>query len=159
MLELLSLLALKQIKGYEYKKCFYCDSPITKKYGIRNGKQKCKCHACGKQFLGGNRASPEELWIEYREGKQTYSQLAIKHKCSKRTMQIKIDLHQVTLPQKTAREVVILMEATYWWRAFGVMLFKDNITKENLLKHYIKNETNCLYKSKMAFHLVWPHGA
>ena len=30
-------------------------------------------------------------------------------------------------------------------RAFGVMLFKDNITKENLLKYYVKNETNSLY--------------
>jgi len=28
------------------------------------------------------------------------------------------------------------MDTTYWGRAFGVMLFKDNITKENLLKYY-----------------------
>ena len=72
--------------------------------------------------------------------------MAIKHKCSKRTIQRKIDLHQVTLPQKTAREVVVLMDATYWGRVFGVMLFKDNITKENLLKYYIKNETNSKYR-------------
>lgn len=37
------------------------------------------------------------------------------------------------------------MDTTYWGRAFGVMLFKDNITKENLLKYYVKNETNSLY--------------
>ncbi len=72
--------------------------------------------------------------------------MAIKHKCSKRTIQRKIDLHQVTLPQKTVREVVVLMDATYWGRVFGVMLFKDNITKENLLKYYIKNETNAKYR-------------
>ncbi len=72
--------------------------------------------------------------------------MAIKHKCSKRTIQRKIDLHQVTLPQKTVREVVVLMDATYWGRVFGVMLFKDNITKENLLKYYIKNETNSKYR-------------
>lgn len=72
--------------------------------------------------------------------------MAIKHKCSKRTIQRKIDLHQVTLPQKTAREVVVLMDATYWGRVFGIMLFKDNITKENLLKYYIKNETNSKYR-------------
>jgi DNA-directed RNA polymerase subunit RPC12/RpoP len=98
-----------------------------------------KCHACGKQFLGGNRASPAELWKEYREEKQTYSQLAVKYKCSVRTIQRKIDLYQVTLPEKTAREVVVLMDTTYWGRNFGVMLFKDHITKENLLKYYIKN--------------------
>jgi hypothetical protein len=105
-----------------------------------------KCHACGKQFLGGNRASPAELWKEYREEKQTYSQLAVKYKCSVRTIQRKIDLYQVTLPEKTAREVVVLMDTTYWGRNFGVMLFKDHITKENLLKYYIKNETNAKYR-------------
>jgi hypothetical protein len=38
------------------------------------------------------------------------------------------------------------MDATFWGRVFGVMLFKDNITKENLLKYYIKNETNSKYR-------------
>jgi hypothetical protein len=45
-----------------------------------------------------------------------------------------------------AGEVVVLMDATFWGMVFGVMLFKDNITKENLLKYYIKNETNSKYK-------------
>jgi len=38
------------------------------------------------------------------------------------------------------------MDTTYWGRNFGVMLFKDEITKENLLKFYVKTETNALYK-------------
>ncbi len=38
------------------------------------------------------------------------------------------------------------MDTTYWGRKFGVMLFKDAITKENLIKYYVKNETNTLYK-------------
>jgi len=38
------------------------------------------------------------------------------------------------------------MDATYWGRAFGIMLFKDSITKENLLKYYIKNEINSKYR-------------
>ena len=29
------------------------------------------------------------------------------------------------------------MDTTYWGHNFGVMLFKDNITKENLLKYYV----------------------
>lgn len=37
------------------------------------------------------------------------------------------------------------MDTTYWGRNFGVMLFKDAISKENLLKYYVKNETNALY--------------
>ena len=38
------------------------------------------------------------------------------------------------------------MDTTYWGRSFGVMLFKDAKTKENLLKYYVKTETNKLYK-------------
>jgi hypothetical protein len=38
------------------------------------------------------------------------------------------------------------MDTTYWGRGFGVMLFKDAITKENLLKYYVKTETNALYQ-------------
>ena len=37
------------------------------------------------------------------------------------------------------------MDTTYWGRNFGVMLFKDALSKENLLKYYVKNETNALY--------------
>jgi len=38
------------------------------------------------------------------------------------------------------------MDTTYWGRGFGVMLFKDSISKENLLKYYVKQETNLKYK-------------
>ena len=37
------------------------------------------------------------------------------------------------------------MDTTYWGRNFGVMLFKDSYTGENLLKYYVKAETNALY--------------
>lgn len=38
------------------------------------------------------------------------------------------------------------MDTTYWGKNFGVMLFKDAITKENLLKYYISSESTFLYK-------------
>jgi hypothetical protein len=38
------------------------------------------------------------------------------------------------------------MDTTYWGNSFGVMLFKDAITKENLLKYFVKSESNALYK-------------
>ena len=105
-----------------------------------------KCHVCGKQFIGGNRLDPKVIWQEYRVGKQTYFQLAKKYNCSKRTIQRKVDSYQISFPQKTPRKVIILMDTTYWGNSFGVMLFKDAITKENLLKYYVKTETNVLYK-------------
>jgi len=55
-------------------------------------------------------------------------------------------LHKSTSVEKSARDVVVLMDTTYWGTKFGVMLFKDAITGENLLKYYVKTETNKLYK-------------
>jgi len=86
------------------------------------------------------------LWEEYLRGKQTYLQLSKKYNCSKRTIQRKIDLYKLALKDKEVRRVIVLMDTTYWGRSFGVMLFKDAISKENLLKYYVRNETNFLYK-------------
>lgn len=104
-----------------------------------------KCYVCKKQFSEGSRLNSITIWEEYTKGKQTYKQLAKKYNCSKKTIQRKIDLYTVIIPQKEPRQVVILMDTTYWGRNFGVMLFKDAYTKENLLKYYVKTETNSLY--------------
>ena len=105
-----------------------------------------KCHACGKQFIGGFRLDYKVIWKEYIEGKQTYEQLAKKYNCSKRTIQRKVNLYEVSTPKIKPRKVIVLMDTTYWGRGFGVMLFKDAITKENLLKYYVKSETNTQYR-------------
>ena len=78
-------------------------------------------------------------------GKQTYAQLASKHGCSIRTIQRRIDSHQVSVPTPLPRSVIVLMDTTYWGRNFGVMLFKDAKSGRNLLKKYVKHETNVLY--------------
>ena len=101
--------------------------------------------ACNRYFIGGNKVDPSGLWQEYILGKQTYKQLAEKYNCSSKTIRRKIDLHSVIKPEKTPRKVVVLMDTTYWGRNFGVMLFKDAYIKENLLKYYVKTETNLLY--------------
>lgn len=85
------------------------------------------------------------IWKEYTQGKQTYAQLAERFKCSIRTIQRRIDAFNVEKVIPVSRVVIVLMDTTYWGRNFGVMLFKDAISKENLLKYYIKNETNALY--------------
>lgn len=85
------------------------------------------------------------MWHAYIKGKQTYVQLAAAHCCSVRTIQRKIDEYQVKKIPKVARQIIVLMDTTYWGRNFGVMLFKDAITKENLLKYYVKTESNALY--------------
>lgn len=101
---------------------------------------------CGRQFIGNTRINLAELWSEYSKGKQTYSQLAEKYSCSNRTIQRKLDQYRINFPALQIRDVIVLMDTTYWGRKFGVMLFKDNITKENLLKYYVKYETNLAYQ-------------
>ncbi len=96
--------------------------------------------------MGGLRLDPSVVWLEYCKGKQTYKQLSKKYKCSVKTIQRKIDLHVIKLGLKIPRKVIVLMDTTYWGFNFGVMLFKDAITKENLLKYYVKYETNAQYK-------------
>jgi len=96
-------------------------------------------------FTGGTKPKPDVIWREYTEGKQTYAQLATKYNCSQRTIQRKIDLYRVVLPKIEPKKVVVLMDTTYWGRTFGLMLFKDAYTKENLLKYYVKSESNRLY--------------
>jgi hypothetical protein len=39
----------------------------------------------------------------------------------------------------------VLMDTTYFGRKFGVMVFKDSISKDILFKQYVKSETNLLY--------------
>lgn len=71
--------------------------------------------------------------------------MAQKYDCSIKTIQRKIDDYKIENHPKEPRKVIVLMDTTYWGRTFGVMLFKDAITKENLLKYFVKNETNALY--------------
>lgn len=85
------------------------------------------------------------MWEEYTEGKQTYAQLAKKYGCSIKTIQRRIDKCSARKSTPSPCPVVVLMDTTYWGRDFGVMLFKDSLTGENLLKYYVKYETNALY--------------
>lgn len=106
-----------------------------------------KCIACGKQFRGGKRLSPEKIWEEYTQGKQTYLQLAIKYECSTKTIQRKIDTVSIKGQTTFTSIVNVLMDTTYFGRKFGVMVFKDSLTGQILFKQYVKQETNKLYQS------------
>jgi len=100
---------------------------------------------CKKVFTGGKQISVNFLWVEYTRGKQTYIQLANKYGCSKRTIQRKLDLYQEKKAEVLPRKVIVLMDTTYWGRSFGLMLFRDSYSKENLLWYFVKSETNALY--------------
>lgn len=100
---------------------------------------------CKRTFLGGNRLSSKYIWEDFTKGKQTYEQLGAKYGCSTKTIQRKID--SLVLEQQKSFESIanVLMDTTYFGRVFGVMVFKNSLSKEVLLKYYVKTETNKQY--------------
>jgi len=126
---------------------FYCGHKYTQKYGKVNGVQRYKCHLCGKQFLGGKRLDNNILWEEYTQGKQTYLQLAQKYDVSLKTIQRRIAKIEVKVTPPCPAICLILMDATYFGRNFGVILFKDFYSRKNILWKYVKYETLSAYIS------------
>ena len=105
------------------------------------GRQLYKCHACGRQFLGGIRRVPAIIFSEYLQGKQTYSQLAKKYKCSEKTIKRCIDKASPRKETDFSSVANVVMDTTYFRSDFGVMVFKNSLDKKILLKKYVKNET------------------
>ena len=127
------------------KKCIHCGKGFVHKYGLIKGIKRYKCVLCEKQFLGGFRLDSSLIWKDYTAGKKTYKQLSLKSNCTINTIQRRIDAYQLNINPPEVRKVIVLMYTTYWGIRFGVILFKDAITKENLLKYYVKHDSNSLY--------------
>lgn len=104
-----------------------------------------KCHACGKQFQDGERVPEEQLWKEYLFERRTYSDLARIHRCSISTIQRRIGNVSVEFRPHYPDESVVIIDTTYFGRAFGVMIFQDSETGRILLRKYVRHETNKAY--------------
>lgn len=110
-----------------------------------------KCHACGRQFLGGQRLNPQVLFREYVDGKQTYEQLSEKYGCSSRTIRRTLDKAVPKRRTEFTHLAVVVMDTTYFGRDFGVMVFKNAIDGVVLLIKYVKYETVADYLSGIAY--------
>jgi hypothetical protein len=109
---------------------------------------------CGRQFQGGLRVRNEDLWLDFRVGKQTYRQLAEKHGCSIRTIQRRLDRIEAEASGFESGpgpgKVVLVMDTTYFGRDFGVLLIKDAHRSKVLHREYVKQETNRLYEQAVS---------
>ena len=115
-----------------------------------NGRQLYKCHACGKQFLGGERRDSDAIFTAYLDGKQTYEQLAERYGCSTKTIQRCLDRAKPARLEQFSSVANVVMDTTYFGRKFGVMVFKNSLDGAILLKKYVKNETVEGYVSGIA---------
>jgi hypothetical protein len=86
-----------------------------------------------------------ELWDRYLRKKQTYQELAEEYQCSSKTIQRRLDEYSVRFNNDFPTVSNVVIDTTYFGRNFGVMCFKDSISKTMLYKQYVKYETNALY--------------
>ena len=88
-----------------------------------------------------------QLWFQYVYENQTYTSLSKRYDVSPKTIKRKLDYIVVNKPVLKPRKTVIIMDTSYFRRNFGVMVFRDHYTKQNLFWKYVKYETIAEYKS------------
>lgn len=89
----------------------------------------------------------------FARGNLTVNDLASIFKVSRSTIHRHlVRKYKEALPEVQGREVVVMMDATYWGRRFGVVIFKDAATGDILWYKFIyKRETTADYKEGLEF--------
>lgn len=125
------------------KKCFFCGSHHVVKNGFRNKTQRYLCKNCGKRFSLRNKVNISNLYDDYLIKKQSIKQLSEKHKVSTRTILRRLHKKEAeSLQIQTKQQVVLLMDATYRNQKFGILVFKDALSKKVLWRKFLyKKET------------------
>jgi len=133
-----------------YKKiCKKCKSEALKKDWFMRWKQRYKCKCCWHVFQNATRKKKiviNQLWNEYCFLKQNYKELWEKYHLSLKTIQKKLDEYEFINPIIMPREIILLMDTTYFWE-FWIMAFKDHKSKKIINYKIVKNETNDDYKA------------
>lgn len=110
--------------------------------------QRYHCGACRKSFQSKRRgyAQPERLWSAYTFRRQTVANLADQVALSTRQVRRKLRVAtelRLILP-KTGEPIVVVLDTTYF-DTYGVMVFRDQHAKRNLLWYFVGEETNLDY--------------
>jgi len=128
------------------KKCPYCGSFLVVKKGFQQGHQRWKCKSCSKKFQANKKALPskEELFCKYVFNKQTLNELAQKYHIKTKHIQALMD--EVKLPRKihNPRSIALVVDTTFVGD-YGVVVFRDQYTKENLWWRFVDSEQLIYY--------------
>ncbi len=139
------------------KRCWKCDGLNIKKNWMKRWKQMYKCKEYWYSFhLQKKEKEIQWIWKEYVHSKRTYEDLAWIHNKSERTIQRYIKKAQVIEKEHIWwKDIVIVMDATYFWRLFWIVVLRDYHNKRNIwckevsrenLEHY-REWINWLTKS------------
>ena len=128
---------------------------ICKKNGKKNCRQKYLCNNCGHSFSNrkrNNQKTNNRILRRYVDHNQTFSILSEYENMSPRTLRrrldkIQLDFKSISIPDKT----VIIMDTSYFNQDFGVMVFRDDYTKKNLHRKYVKHENLDHYHSGIQY--------
>lgn len=127
------------------KKCG--DSHIKKDWKMR-WKQRYRCCNCGYVFQNNSRDyKNSKLWDDYTNHKQTYKELWEKYKKDVTTISRHLDKYKVKKENIKPQSTVLIIDTTYFWRLFWIMVFRSYELKKNLLWKEVKWETLEAYKS------------
>lgn len=126
----------------------FCRAYRAIKKGIRNGVIRYLCKLCGKSFSNKRREKRKatKLFKNYLFNKQTKLQLQERTGASINTITRILDSCETKEKIHNPREIVAVMDATYFGRQNGVLVARDPNAKENLHCHEIANETKEEYK-------------
>ena len=109
--------------------------------GHNNYKQRYLCKTCGRRFVFRRSIDTSTLWQEYIFGKQTISQLSEKYKVSDSTIRRNLSKQHSVRIISSRKQVVVLMDTVYCGRNFGVVVFKDWLSKRILWLKFVRYET------------------
>lgn len=107
------------------------------KNGFKSQKQRYLCKTCDKQFVFRQTIDNQLVYDDYIFGKQTLTQLSKKYKISVSTVQRKLSSIVSTRVISSSKNVIVLMDTTYWGRKFGVVVMKDSRTGKILWRKFI----------------------
>ena len=121
----------------------YCGSNKTKKKGKQLGRQRYLCLSCGKQFQ--NKIRKEKLsrviWNKFVWHRQTISQLSKEYKKSPNWVREHLNRVQVKIKSVSPQEAVLILDATFFKRIFGVLVVRAPHLKRNIYWKEIVSET------------------
>lgn len=131
----------------------FCGAYRAIKKGIRDGVIRYFCKLCRKSFSSKRREKRKaaKLFKTYLFNKQTKSQLKEKIGLSINTITRILDSCEINKKIHNPREIVTVMDATYFGRQNGVLVARDPNKKENLYCCEITSETKEEYKKARVY--------
>lgn len=128
------------------KKCIFCTNTACIRKGFQNGHQRWYCKTCKKKFQANKKALPskEELFCLYVFNKQTLVELHERYHMKTTTFQKLFDEIVLPVKQHNPRPIHLVVDTTFFGD-FGVIVFRDELQKEDLWWMFTHQEKASFY--------------